>query len=74
MRYQYDRRILPHVNFGSVWRGIRAMRHSQAERKAGWSVRRAHGWWVVAFTPMWEDGRGPYLSIGLAIIAIYRGY
>ena len=30
--------------------------------------------WAQWWTPTWHEGRGPYISIGLGIIAIYRGY
>lgn len=31
-------------------------------------------WWWAWWTPVWHEGRGPYLSIGLYVIAVYRGY
>jgi len=30
-------------------------------------------WWHWR-TPCWHEGRGPYITIGLGIIAFYRGY
>jgi hypothetical protein len=30
--------------------------------------------WFHFWTPKWHEGRGPYLSVGLGIVAIYRGY
>ena len=32
------------------------------------------GWWCYLWTPIWHEKRGPYVSIGLGYIAIYRGY
>lgn len=29
---------------------------------------------LVAFTPLWHDGRGPYFSIGFGPIRVGRGY
>lgn len=63
-------------SIGSVWRGIRAMRRDAAG--ASWSVRWFRGagprWWAHWWTPVWHDGRGPYVSIGLGLFAVYRGY
>lgn len=64
------------VDIGSVWRGVRAMRRNHGP--VNWSIRRQERgglrWWIIAWTPVWHEGRGPYVSIGLGIIAIYRGY
>jgi len=63
-------------NLGSVLRGIKAMRRPFPHRKPSWSVR--FGWrqglWAHWWTPIWHEGRGPYITIGLGLIAIYRGY
>ena len=67
-----------HVDLGSVWRGLWAMRPIEAGvEPARWTMRRVAGkprWWIVAWTPIWHDGRGPYVSVGLGLFAIYRGY
>jgi hypothetical protein len=40
-----------------------------------WGIRVGWlGWWWAIWTPVWHHGRGPYLSIGLGLVAIYRGY
>ncbi len=67
------------IDWGSTWRGIRAMRRPRGCHTAKWSVRWVHpllhrGWWCESWTPAWHDGRGPYVSIGLWFVAIYRGY
>ena len=36
-----------------------------------WLPRR---FWVYCWTPAWHAGRGPYVSLGLWIVAVYRGY
>ena len=60
------------VKLGSVWRGMRAQRHVGLRF---WSVRlQRWGWWAQAWTPIWHDGRGPYVSLGIGFIAVYRGY
>lgn len=61
------------VDLGSVARGLVDMKPKREIFKR-WSVRRNHGWWVVLLTPVYHKGRGPYVSIGLGWIAIYRGY
>lgn len=44
-----------------------------------WAVRRIkwnyspHFWFIIT-TPPYHRGRGPYVSIGLGLFAIYRGY
>ncbi|GEM_PF-6262191 len=30
--------------------------------------------WFNYWTPIWHDGRGPYITMGLGLIAFYRGY
>jgi len=30
--------------------------------------------WNICWIPKWHKGRGPYISIGLGLFAIYRGY
>jgi hypothetical protein len=35
---------------------------------------RSAGFWFHWWTPVWSEGRGPYISIGLGVIALYRGY
>lgn len=62
---------------GSTLRGIMAMKRGHA-RPARWSITwsRRH-WrrcWLHLWTPSWHEGRGPYLSLGLGRLAIYRGY
>jgi len=40
----------------------------------GASDPRPGNWWLHYWTPIWHEGRGPYVSIGLGWFAIYRGY
>lgn len=64
-------------NPSSAWRGIRAMHKSDARPKAGWMViRMERPWhvWCHLWTPSWHEGRGPYLSLCIGPLAIYRGY
>jgi hypothetical protein len=60
-------------NFASFWRGIKAMRcppwHYCTVR-----LCREMGFWAIYWTPAWHEERGPYISVGLGILAFYRGY
>mgnify|MGYP001616933461 CR=1 FL=1 len=44
-----------------------------------WGVNYGVKWFPRAFwwawwTPRWHEGRGPYVSIGCYVVAVYRGY
>lgn len=44
-------------------------------RSARWSVK----WWSKSvhchiWTPVWHDGNGPYITVGLYVVSIFRGY
>ena len=61
----------------SFWRGCLVMNESEAFRHWGMRIitwRNEGRWWLHYWTPIWHDGRGPYVSIGLGFFAIYRGY
>ena len=62
------------IKVGSAWRGIRAMSRPYVEPAPRWFVRRARGWWLHLWTPRWHEGRGPYLTVGLGVVALGRGY
>lgn len=62
------------VNPGSVWRGVRAMKRPFMGNVPTWSIQRKRGFWIHLWTPIWHNGRGPYVSIGLWFFAVYRGY
>ena len=58
-------------------RGLLVLKTPYATPKPGWVFkceRCNRGWWAHWWTPIWHEGRGPYISIGLGIVAIYRGY
>lgn len=61
------------VDARSVWRGLCAMtpERSQAKWAVKWFPKRC---WIHAWTPVWHNGRGPYLTCGIYILAIYRGF
>jgi len=65
-------------DFKSFIKGIKAMKvKTNFFKPKYWEIcifKYNMGWWLNYFTPVWHDGRGPYLSIGLLIIVIYRGY
>lgn len=55
----------------SGWAGIVTQYRSDGVK---WSIRKQRGWHFDFWTPVWHQGRGPYLSLGLGWIAVYRGY
>ncbi len=61
------------MNWGSVYRGLRVMTVSLFSL---WEVKwgLCNGFWTKAWTPTWHKGRGPYVTIGLGIVRIARGY
>lgn len=67
-------------SLSSVWRGIKAMRFLHCEPLPRWTIRKlgkpegGRQFWAHWWTPIWHKGRGPYISIGLGVVAIYRGY
>ena len=58
----------------SAWRGIWAIKRPYVDPRPGWTIRCVRGFWATAWTPVWHKGRGPYVSIGLGLFAVYRGY
>ena len=60
----------------SALRGIRAMTPERDASSVSVAVRlEPYGaWGVHLWTPMWHEGRGPYVSIRLWRLALYRGY
>ena len=61
------------INCRSVVRGMLAMRRNRGQVNVAVKAGRT-GFWIEAWTPVWHEGRGPYVSIGLGVAAIYRGY
>lgn len=64
-------------DLASAWRGIKAIRLPYAKPKPGWKIvlgYKGASPWFELWTPIWHEGRGPYVSIGLWFIFIYRGY
>ena len=62
------------INWGSTIRGIRAMKRPYPDPKPRWGIWKALGFWCEVWTPDWHKGRGPYISIGLGLFAVGRGY
>ncbi len=64
------------VDLGSTWRGIKAMRRDRGPAKWRWVwlPPPARSAWLHLWTPAWHNGRGPYLSAGFYIGAVFRGY
>lgn len=68
------------INLSSAIRGIRAIELPYTKPKPKWGIHVLKGgwspnrFWIDFWTPKWHCGRGPYLTVGLGLIAIYRGY
>ena len=60
------------VNLGSTIRGLRAMKKNRSVN-CGVDFEK-FGFFLKLWTPTWHDGRGPYLSLGLGLMKICRGY
>lgn len=62
-------------DWGSVLRGLKAMNHWYTVF-GHWAIRFALSkkFWAQWWTPKWHDGEGPYITIGIGLIRIYRGY
>lgn len=61
------------IRLGSVWRGLCAMR--RGHQPVCWYLSFGLcGFWCELWTPRWHAGRGPYVSIGLGVVQIQRGY
>ena len=65
-----------HVDMRSFWAGTRAMRwpHEHVNYQLEFTRGASRGWWLCLWTPVWHDGRGPYVSVGLWIMRFGRGY
>jgi hypothetical protein len=65
-----------HVDIGSVWRGLCVVNRGEIFRRwCLWPIDRGGAkFWCHAWTPIWHEGRGPYVTIGLYWFAIMCGY
>ncbi len=65
-----------HIDIGSALRGIRAIQKPYVDPVPRWAVMWLWPWgfWAELWTPRWHEGRGPYVTIGLGLLAVYRGY
>ncbi len=62
------------ISLRSVWRGLRAMT-TWREFFRHWALRWGRTrFWLHLWTPIWHEGRGPYVSLGLGCVKVYRGY
>ena len=62
------------IDLRSAWAGIRTMQPGEWYRH--WFIDRPmmHGFWLHIWTPVWHDGRGPYITCGLWFIRFGRRY
>ncbi len=65
-----------HVDLRSFWAGVRAMGWPHARVNYALSLLRgkSRGWSFCLWTPVWHEGRGPYICIRLGLIGFWRGY
>jgi len=63
-----------HIDFGSAWRGIRAFRWPHGKVKYGIRFHKRPGLGLVLWTPIWHEGRGPYVVAGIGFVFLHRGY
>lgn len=62
------------INMGSVKRGIKAMTKDHAKVNYEISFGKSKRIWCDAWTPVWHEGRGPYITMGFLFIRFLRGY
>lgn len=62
------------VEVSLSWRSLRVWRHLRKGVNYGCWRLKPWGWWLHIWTPIWHEGRGPYVSIGLGPVAVGRGY
>jgi hypothetical protein len=64
------------VDMRSFFKGLRHMklRHARVNYTLQILGQNSRGWWLCLWTPVWHEGRGPYISIGLGIVRFLRGY
>jgi hypothetical protein len=44
-------------------------------RRVNYAIRlKPTGFWWHWWTPIWHEGRGPYISIGCGLVTLHRGY
>jgi len=67
------------IKVKNFWCGVKAIKKPyQGKYKPKWSIKfkgfGKRSFWINLWTPVWHEGRGPYISIGFYLFAIYRGY
>lgn len=63
------------IDYRSIYRGLKVMKDPMLLFDFRyWSIRFNKRFWCQIWIPSWNKGRGPYITIGLGIIAICRGY
>ena len=65
------------INLKSFRKGIKLLeKRSEFFRPKWWTIKIGivKNPWIILWTPSWHENRGPYVSIGLLFLKIYRGY
>jgi hypothetical protein len=68
------KRLDIHISFKSIWRGLREMKRKHGKVNYDLSFGRFKSFWFHAWTPVWHEGRGPYITIGFFFVRFIRGY
>ena len=62
------------IDVKSVVKGIRAMTKNHAHVNYSLTFGKYKSIWLQAWTPIWHEGRGPYITMGFIFIRFCRGY
>jgi hypothetical protein len=55
-------------------KSLRAWKHLFKNVNYSFEFKNYKRCWAHIWTPAWNEGRGPYVTIGLFYIAFFRGY
>ncbi len=62
------------MNWGSAWRGIKAMKLKHNKVVYAIDFEWFGKMWFHMWTPIWHEGRGPYITTGFYFVRFIRGY
>ena len=62
------------IDFGSVWRGTLEMKFPHGKVNYAIRTHQYRSPRIEAWTPIFHEGRGIYISICFVFVSFYRGY
>lgn len=62
------------LSLGSFFRGCKAANRFELVKRWHVDLGANKKFWFHLWTPIWHEGRGPYVSIGLYFVRVMRGY